>query len=72
MVDDEGVHVSELLDGSGGDPVPAGAIEFSEVLITAKISMRPRRIAAAPALKITAGRSNHDFKSSSSSGTPEC
>jgi hypothetical protein len=72
VVDDVGVHVSELLDESGGAPVPAGAIEFSAVLMTAKISMRPSRIAAAPALRITGGRSNHDFKSSSSSGTPEC
>ena len=73
MVVVEGVIVLDgvLLDGIG-TTASDGTDESSAVLITAKINTTSRTTAAAPAAKITAGRSNQFSGSSSSAGTPEC
>jgi hypothetical protein len=71
VVEAERVRGFELLEVTGG-AVDLGAHEPCEVLTTAKINTRTRITAVAPAAKMTDGRSNHDFTSSSSSDTPKC
>jgi hypothetical protein len=63
-----------VLDGVllvGIDGTAGGSEESSDVLITAKISTRSRRTAAAPAVKIVAGRLIQ-WWGSWSAGTREC
>jgi hypothetical protein len=71
VVVDEVVYVLDgvLLVGIGGRA--GGSEESSDVLMTAKISTPSSRTAAAPAVKIVAGRLTQ-WSGSWSAGTPEC